>query len=97
MKRVLLVVASFAAVTAASAESRTYVIANQPGEYGVDQCLSTGARCGTLIANAFCESNGFAKARTFRVADATDVTNSVTPVSTGSSTGPQMIAIECER
>ena len=78
----------------AHAEQRTYVIANQPGEYGVDQCLSTGSRCGSLIADAFCQSNDYAKARSFRVADSTDVTNAV-PVTAASV--HQLIAIECER
>lgn len=85
----------FAAVSAASAEQRTFVITNQPGEYGIDQCLSTGARCGTLVADAFCHSKDYAKARAFRPADPAEVTGALKPVSTG--TAGQLIAIECER
>jgi uncharacterized low-complexity protein len=98
MFRTLAVAALLLGVTsAAQAEYRTFIISNQPGEYGVDQCLSTGARCGNLVADAFCQSNSYAKAKTFRPAESTDVTASVTPASTGNNQAAQLIAIECER
>jgi hypothetical protein len=96
MKHALLVgLGLLALIGSAKAEHRTFVIANQPGEYGVDQCLSTGARCGAVVADAYCQSRDFAKAKSFRLAEATEVTSAVTAVSAG--TTPQLIAIECER
>ena len=38
--------------TAAQAEKRTFIIANNADGYGVDRCLATGARCGLTVATA---------------------------------------------
>ena len=49
----------FAAVvfsTAAQAEKRTFIIANNADGYGVDRCLATGASCGIPVATAYCQS-----------------------------------------
>ena len=41
-----LVVAGAVFCTAAQAEKRTFIIANNADGYGVDRCLATGATCG---------------------------------------------------
>ena len=48
--------------TAAQAEKRTFIIANNSDGYGVDRCLATGARCGAAVATAYCKSHDFMEA-----------------------------------
>jgi hypothetical protein len=84
------------AATAASAETRTFVVANAPDAYGVDQCLASGARCGELVANAFCQSKEFEQAASFRRIEPSDVTAS-TPTPAASSGKDFFVAIECRR
>jgi hypothetical protein len=85
--------------TVAAAETRTFVIANSPDGYGVDQCLATGTSCGKLVANSYCQSQDYAQAAGFRKIDRADVTGAV-PVAAEASwrteTGT-FVAIECTR
>ena len=39
------------AASAASADSRVFIIANQADGYGVDQCLAMGEKCGAHAAD----------------------------------------------
>ncbi len=50
---------------AVEAETRTFIVDNDDG-YGVDRCLATGASCGAAVASAYCRSQAFADARSFR-------------------------------
>ena len=61
---------------AAVGEPRTFLIPASDG-YGVADCLSTRAECGQIVANAWCESQGFGKAIAFGVAAREDFTGSV--------------------
>ncbi|HEY0572238.1 MAG TPA: hypothetical protein VGD16_11955 [Enterovirga sp.] len=92
---------SFMALAAgqAAAENRTFIIASSPDGYGVDQCLVTGARCGTLIANAYCQSRDYDKAVSFRRVDAGEVTGSVAETNRIALSEPSgaFVAIECAR
>jgi len=87
------------AASSAAAENRVFVIANSPDGYGVDQCLATGARCGALIANAYCQSRDYLTAASFRRVESGDITNTVPVAATGASlaNGDAFIAIECAR
>jgi hypothetical protein len=42
--------ASIVAASAAFAETRVFIIANQADGYGVDQCLAKGDKCGAQVA-----------------------------------------------
>ena len=68
MRLVFALALSLAFATAASAEVRTFVVDNDADGYGVDRCLATGASCGALVASAYCRSQDFLEARSFRVA-----------------------------
>lgn len=59
-------------------EIRSFIIPESEG-YGVADCLSGGihSECGRIVANAWCESQGYAKATGFGQADATDMTASI--------------------
>ena len=51
--RILLAAAALACLGAvpAGAETRIFIIENH-SDYGVDQCLTSGARCGQVVASA---------------------------------------------
>jgi len=82
--------AAFAAVLAATAGSfvvlpsgktraadkdATFLIPAAEG-YGVADCLTGGTECGTIVANAWCESQGFSRAESFGLAAPETVTGS---------------------
>jgi hypothetical protein len=90
---------SLIAGSAASAEKRIFIIANNPDGYGVDRCLAAGASCGAPVASAYCQSRDFGQALSFRKVDREEITGAV-PASTtacvGSTCG-DFVAIECSR
>src|SRR5262249_40382489 len=51
-----LVLAAAVFGTAAQAEKRTFIIANNSDGYGVDRCLASGATCGAAVATAYCKA-----------------------------------------
>src|ERR1700683_1976350 len=52
----LLACVSLLSGTAAWADSRVFIIANQPDGYGVDQCLARSEKCGAHAAQSYCQS-----------------------------------------
>ncbi len=91
-----LVVAGALVSSAAQAEKRTFIIANNSDGYGVDRCLSTGATCGVAVATAYCQSRDYAKAASFRKVDHDEITGAV-PSTNGTSARDEFVAIECLR
>jgi hypothetical protein len=93
------VLAALLGSTAAWAEQRIFVIANNPDGYGVDRCLASGARCGSAAAAAYCRSQAFAKALSFRRVEKREITGAVPPAGRGCRGGPceDFVAIECAR
>jgi hypothetical protein len=83
----------------ASAENKTFVIANASDGYGVDQCLTTHARCGTLLADAYCTAHDFRQAASFHKVETADVTGTVLVADTAKPKAGRdtLIAIECSR
>jgi hypothetical protein len=65
------------AASAASADSRVFIIANQSDGYGVDQCLANGDKCGAHAARSYCQSRDFAQATSYRRVDPDEITGSV--------------------
>jgi hypothetical protein len=98
MRSVFAAVCLAAAVlsTAAHAEKRTFIIANNSDGYGVDRCLATGARCGVPVATAYCQSRDYIRAASFRRVDRYEITGGV-PVTSGASARDEFVAIECLR
>lgn len=86
----------------AAAENRLFIIANNPDGYGVDRCLANGEHCGTTVATAYCQSQEFASATSFRKIDREEITGAI-PASAGTGasvcTGncESFVAIECSR
>lgn len=85
--------------SAAQAEKRIFIIANNADGYGVDRCLAGGERCGSAAATAYCKSREFTQAISFRRVDKDDITGAI-PVNSNSCRGgncDQFVAIECTR
>src|ERR1700745_2112416 len=94
-----LVLAGAAISSAAQAEKRTFVIANNADGYGVDRCLATGATCGVAVATAYCKSRDFLQAQSFHKVDreaSTGAVRSASETCHGSSCD-EFVAIECSR
>ena len=79
----------------ARAENRTFVIANNADGYGVDRCLATGESCGAAVATAYCQSQDFAQARSFRKVTREEITIGIAEAC--GSACEDFIAIECTR
>jgi hypothetical protein len=85
--------------SAASADSRVFIIANQADGYGIDQCLARGEKCGSHAARSYCQSRDFAQATSYRRVDPDEITGSV-PKTAGGCTGVgchEYVAITCQR
>lgn len=89
----------FAAASAASADSRVFIIANQADGYGVDQCLARGEKCGVHAARSYCQSRDFAQATSFRRVDPDEITGSVPKAGENCTHGGcnEYVAITCQR
>ena len=94
----LLACALLCSTTAASAETRVFIIANQADGYGVDQCLASGEKCGASAARSYCQSRDFAQASSYRRVDPDEITGSV-PKGANCTHGncDQYVAITCQR
>ena len=93
----LLAAASVLAASPAFADSRVFIIANQPDGYGIDRCLAGGDKCGASAALTYCQSREFAKATAFRRVDPDEITGSVPHPATGGSARNEYVAITCQR
>ena len=69
--------------SAAQAEKRIFIVANNADGYGIDRCLASGARCGTAAATAYCKSRAFAQAVSFRKVDKDEITGAIPADSRG--------------
>src|SRR5437868_14924293 len=88
------------ASSAASADSRVFIIANQADGYGVDQCLARGEKCGAHAARAYCQQREFVEAVSYRRVDPDEITGSVPKNVTdrcGLAGCNEYVAITCER
>ena len=74
---------------------RIFVITDQEG-YGTGDCLAKEGECGKIIANSFCESNGFKAAEFFRKADPDDITGSISSERKPAQRPPQAFVISCK-
>ena len=84
---------------AARAENRTFIIPSNSNGYGVDRCLANGEPCGTSVANAYCQSQAFAQARSFQKLDRDEITGAVPTSSKDACVGScdSYVAIVCSR
>jgi hypothetical protein len=83
----------------AAAENRVFIIANNADGYGVDRCLVNGERCGNVVATAYCQSQAFAQAKSFRKVERDEITGAVPSGGKNACVGgcDSFVAIECSR
>ena len=91
-----LVLAAAVFGTAAQAEKRTFIIANNSDGYGVDRCLASGATCGAAVATAYCKARDYAEAASFRRIEREEIAGAV-PTTNDTSARDEFVAIECLR
>jgi hypothetical protein len=81
MRRVLAAFAvaamTVAAASSAHAERRMFIISSNADGYGVDRCLVKGEKCGAAAAAAYCHSQKYAEATSFRKVDRDDITGAI--------------------
>ncbi len=85
--------------SAASAETKIFIIANEANAYGVDRCLAKGDKCGAHAARAYCQSREFAMASAYRLVDPDEITGSVPKSGANCGHGhcDEYVAITCQR
>src|SRR3984885_6766201 len=96
----LLACVSLLSGTAAWADSRVFIIANQADGYGIDQCLARSEKCGAHAARSYCQSRDFAQATSYRRVDPDEITGSVPKTAGDTCTGVgchEYVAITCQR
>jgi hypothetical protein len=101
LAKYLLASAFMMSASAAMADTRVFIVANQPDGYGIDQCLARGERCGASAARAYCEAREFKTASAYRRVDPDEVTGAI-PASAGNKCSGRAcandyVAITCER
>src|SRR5215813_13858979 len=94
-----LLASAFLFATAASAETRVFIVTNHADGYGIDQCLAKGERCGAHAARSYCQSRDFAQASSYRRVDPDEITGSVPKHGANCSHGhcDEYVAITCQR
>ena len=88
------------AASAASADSRVFIVANQADGYGVDECLARGEKCGAHAARSYCQSREFAQATAYRRVDPDEITGAVPKNGGDRCAGhgcSEYVAITCQR
>ena len=86
--------------SAAFADTRVFIVANQADGYGVDQCLAQGDKCGAHAARAYCQQREFVQAVSYRRVDPEEITGSIPKNVTdrcGLAGCDEYVAITCER
>ena len=86
--------------SAALADSRVFIVANQADGYGIDQCLARGDKCGAYAARAYCQSRDFAQATNYRRVDPDEITGAVPRAGNDKCSGNgcgEYVAITCQR
>jgi hypothetical protein len=80
---------------AAPSEQRTFLIPAGDG-YGVADCISSKSECGKIVADAWCESQGYARASAFGLASREDFTGSLSKTkATPAAVPDQPLVITC--
>jgi hypothetical protein len=93
-------IAALLSASAAQAERRVFIIANNGDGYGIDRCLASGAACGEAAANSYCRTREFAQALSYRKVDRDDITGAIPTSGPGSCHGAaceDFVAITCAR
>jgi len=86
--------------SAAQAEKRTFIVANNADGYGVDRCLARGEKCGQALATHFCKIRDFKRAVAFHKIGKGENLAGTVPLDAYACSGRkcgELVAIECVR
>ena len=78
--------------TQASSTEKTFMVPAADG-YGIAECLTSNRACGQVVADSWCEAQGYKKAVAFRQILPNEITGSVQKASLGPKEPP--VAITC--
>jgi len=67
-------VLSFEPLSSATIHGPSGAVISATDGYGVNECLTDGDACGSLVAEGWCQSNGYRRLVAYRKADAADAT-----------------------
>jgi hypothetical protein len=95
----LTIVALIGLALPAGAETKIFIVENQPDGYGIDQCLASGANCGKPMASAYCQSRNYDQALSFRKAEPDEIAGGRASgdAACHSRACVDFVAIKCER
>jgi hypothetical protein len=62
--------------------------------YGVNECLTSGEACGSLVAEGWCKSNGFSRLIAYRKASREDIMGAAGTLVTDEKNG-ESVVINC--
>lgn len=79
---------------AVAATEKTFLIPANDG-YGVAECLMGASSCGQVVADAWCEAQGFAKSVSYGVAQQEDFTGAIAEVGVGTARQDPPLRITC--
>jgi hypothetical protein len=79
---------------AAPSGQRTFLIPASDG-YGVADCISSNSECGKIVADAWCESQGYTRASAFGLASREDFTGSLSKARPAAAAPEQPLVITC--
>ncbi len=78
------------ATRAAKGEQSVFLLPPTDG-YGIAECLTGDRECGKIVANAWCEAKGFARAASYGAASPTEITGSVAGRASDASKEPPLV------
>ncbi len=79
---------------ASTGESAIFLIPASDG-YGIAHCLLSRSTCGDVVADAWCEAHGFARAESYGTAAREDYTGSVSAVRVAMREREAPLSITC--
>jgi hypothetical protein len=78
----------------AEASDSVFLVPANSG-YGVGECLAAGATCGQIVADSWCQSQGFSRAASYTMSNADGAADPVRTASIRATEQP--VAITCTR
>ncbi len=82
--------------SAAKVEGPAVVMIPASDGYGLNECLTSGAACGKVVADAWCQAHGYGPSLQFGVVRPEEVTGSVVTTVAARTDSALPIAVTCQ-
>jgi hypothetical protein len=82
---------SYEPLSSAPIQGPSHAVISASDGYGVSECLTSGEACGALVAQGWCQSNGYRRLIAYRKASPEDVTGAIGTLITGDDGGAVVI------